>query len=168
MPTLQYTSAMQKRLTQRTAMMLHAALRHFPELRHKTITVGHTRAHLGVALREQFIIRLRVRHLSYNTIGHELTHLIQGQGGVPEGEKPCDIWTLARSPLFCDDAPTYLALPPYIRAQWQHYALCVRSLCVQAIQVRQTHRNYIQWLERQLSQLERAEARHTGQLSFSF
>lgn len=164
MPTLIYTSAMKKRLTQRAAMMLHAALRHFPELQDKTLTVGYTRAHLGSALRESLTIRLRVRNVSYNTIGHELTHLVQGNGLIPEGEKPCDIWTLARSPLFCDDAPTYLALPPHVRAHWPRYAMPVRELCVQALEVRKTRRNYIQWLERKLALLEEHEAQPCGQL----
>lgn len=168
MPTVQYTSAMKKRLTQRAAMMLYSSLRHFPELQDKIITVGYTRAHLGAALREQLTIRLRVRNLSYNTIGHELTHLIQGNGTIPEGEKPCDIWTLARSPLFCDDAPTYLVLPSQLRAHWPDYAVAVRNLCLQALEVRKTHRNYIQWLERELARLEQQHAQPSVQLRFPF
>lgn len=168
MPIILYTSAMKKRITQRAAMMLHAALRYFPELQDKTITVGYTRAHLGAALREQRTIRLRVRNVSYNTIGHELTHLVQGNGLIPEGEKPCDIWTLARSPLFCDEAPTYLTLPPHVRTHWPHYAVAVRNLCLQALAVRKSRRNYIQWLERELSQLERRDAQACGQLRLFF
>ena len=168
MPTLQYTSVMKKRLSQRAVAMLHASLRHFPELRGKTITVGYTRAQLGAAIREQLTIRLRVRNVCYNTIGHELTHLVQGAGEIPEGEKQCDIWTLARSPLFCDDAPTYLKLPLRVRLHWPQYALPVRELCVQAITLRKSHRNYIHWLERELHRLGEEQMQCVGQMSFTF
>ncbi|MDZ7344316.1 MAG: hypothetical protein ONA90_07355, partial [candidate division KSB1 bacterium] len=106
-----FTPQMKKRLTQRAHFMMRAALRHFPELQGKTITVGYTRAHLGAALlplhaeaQHELTIRLKVRRLTYNTIGHELTHLVQGlsrfdqslselaaEGRIPGGEKPCDI-----------------------------------------------------------------------------
>ena len=168
MPTLQYTSVMKKRLSQRAIAMLHASLRHFPELSGKTITVGYTRANLGAAIREQLTIRLRVRNVCYNTIGHELTHLVQGTGEIPEGEKQCDIWTLARSPLFCDDAPTYLDLPMRVRLQWPKYAVRVRELCLQAIEMRKSRRNYIQWLERELQTLAEEEPQAFEQLRFAF
>ncbi len=162
---------MKKRLTQRALFMLQTALRLFPELQGKTITVGYTRAHLGSALvphhaEAELTIRLKVRKLSYNTIGHELTHLVQGlshinhdQAASPEripgGEKQCDIWTLARSELFCDDAPTYLRLPSAVRENWRDYAQAVRSLCAAAIEKRATHRLYIAWLEEQIHRLAR-------------
>jgi len=147
--------------------MLQAALRFFPELQGKVITIGYTRAHLGSALiprdsEAELTIRLKVRKLSYNTIGHELTHLVQGlshlsssliDGRIPSGEKQCDIWTLARSELFCDEAPTYLKLPPVIRANWPSYACSVRALCVAAIAKRATYRLYIRWLEEQIHKL---------------
>jgi hypothetical protein len=144
----------------------------------KTLTVGYTRAHLGSALvprhaEAELTIRLKVRKLTYNTIGHELTHLVQGlshcqqdheTGGkrIPSGEKPCDIWTLARSELFCDDAPTYLKLPPAVREHWPHYANAVRSLCLAAIEKRPTHRLYIAWLEGQIRQLAQRSLQTNG------
>lgn len=160
---------MKKRLNRRTQFMLQAALRLFPELQGKAITVGYTRAHLGSALiprdgEAELTIRLKVRKLSYNTIGHELTHLVQGlshlnssstDGRIPSGEKQCDIWTLARSELFCDEAPTYLKLPAVIRGNWPSYAGSVRALCVAAIAKRATHRLYIRWLEEEIQHLAR-------------
>lgn len=168
MPTLHFTAIMKKRLSRRAVSMLHASLRHFPELHDKTITIGYTSAHLGSAIREQMTIRLRVRNVCYNTIGHELTHLLQGTGEIPEGEKPCDIWTLARSPLFCDDAPTYLNLPQRVRLQWPQYAVRVRELCLQAIAIRKSHRNYIQWLECELQTLAEEAPPPFEQLCFAF
>jgi hypothetical protein len=102
--------------------------------------------------------------LSYNTIGHELMHLVQGLSHldhpaatdrIPGGEKPCDIWTLARSELFCDEAPTYLKLPAAIRANWPSYARSVRALCIAAIEKRAAYRLYISWLEQEIHKLAR-------------
>jgi hypothetical protein len=166
---LRYTPLMKKRITRRAESMLRQALSLFPELGDQTITVGFTRAHLGSAIlqrspsaHEKLTIRLKVRKLTYNTIGHELTHLVQGLSGrnpaernshIPTGEKQCDIWTLARSELFCDDAPTYLKLKKDIRKNWSRYAGSVRALCIAAIEKRKTHRLYIQWLEAEIKNL---------------
>jgi hypothetical protein len=172
---LSFTPGMKKRLTRRAAAMIESSLRHFPELNGKKITVGYTRANLGsatVAYRGdavlRLVIRLKVRKLTYQTIGHELTHLIQGlaRGArakarlkgdqrIPSGEKQCDIWTLARHPLFCDDPPTYLKMPRPMRERWLDYAVDVRKLCVAAIAKRKKERFYIRWLESELSQLSR-------------
>ncbi|MCY4485575.1 MAG: hypothetical protein OXF11_00440 [Deltaproteobacteria bacterium] len=172
--TLSFTPQMEKRLTRRAARMIEQSVRQFPELRNMKIHVGHTKAKLGVAFiprafRPPLYIRLRVRGLTHNTIGHELTHLLQGltklpppEGvsawePVPIGETQCDIWTLARSDLFCDDAPTYLRMPRAVRENWRDYARRVRSLCVEAIRQRPVRRTYIRWLESQIAELpERA------------
>jgi hypothetical protein len=166
---LRYTPLMKKRITRRAESMLHRALSLFPELVNRTITVGYTRAHLGSAILqrpegadEKLTIRLKVRKLTHNTIGHELTHLVQGLSGknaagrnsnIPKGEKQCDIWTLARSDLFCDDPPTYLKLKREMRENWSRYAGTIRTLCIAAIEKRKTHRLYIQWLEAEIKKL---------------
>ena len=148
--------------------MLHNALRYFPELHGKTITVGYTRTHLGAAIPEDFTIRLRARKVTYNTIGHELTHLVPGMHLIPEGEKQCDLWTLARSILFCDEAPTYLKIPSLLRHEWPAFAERVHRLCAQAIAIRNTRRYYIQWLERELQSLGAFDRSHAQQLTFAF
>lgn len=173
---LTFTPLMKKRLTSRASKMIQRSLRYFPELHGKTITVGLTRKHLGSAsisyragAISRLIIRLRIRKVSYQTIGHELTHLVQGlaygdrsisgslvQSRIPSGEKQCDIWTLARHSLFCDDPPTYLRLPRIVRDQWPRYAEPVRTLCMAAIEKRQSHRLYIRWLELQIRQLSKS------------
>jgi hypothetical protein len=167
------TALMRKRLTRRAQEMIERSLTHFPELNGQIITVGYTRKHLGsatVTYRKGIIsglaIRLKVRKLTYQTIGHELTHLLQGLAHaarsrarsadperIPSGEKQCDIWTLARHELFCDDPPTYLRLPRVMRESWPAYAPAVRALCLQAIDKRKTHRRYIQWLEAEIRAL---------------
>ena len=168
-----FTAHMKRRLTRRALAMLELALRQFPELDGKRITIGYTHAHLGSALlprdptaESKLTIRLKVRKLTYNTIGHELTHLAQGLSRqsavtvrIPGGEKQCDIWTLARSSLFCDDAPGYLKLPRAVREKWPQYARSVRTLCIAAIEKRKTYRFYLQWLEAQIKQLARRPSR---------
>jgi hypothetical protein len=186
-----FTPRMKKRLTKRVIDMLQNTLRQFPELKDKKITVGYTSAHLGSALvplrpeaAEKLTIRLKVKTLTYNTIGHELTHLLQGLSKIhwkekkvgkdetiPYGEKQCDIWTLARSQLFCDDAPTYIRLPRPIRENWPAYSQSVRRLCIAALEKRKTHRLYIQWLEARIKALAtrpRAEPKTGEQISLPF
>lgn len=178
--SLSFTPPMKKRLTPRTQAMLERSLRHFPELKDKPIVIGYTRANLGSATvnyrpgtAPMLVVRLNVRKLTYQTIGHELTHLVQGltpgsaaksraegRGKIPAGEKACDIWTLARHPLFCDDSPSYLRMPRVIRDRWTDYSEPVRRLCITAIEKRKTHRRYIRWLEAQFREL----ARRTGSI----
>jgi hypothetical protein len=184
---IRFTPLMQKRLTHRAEAMIQRALGYFPELDGKTITIGYTRVHLGSAVMSrrrdcepQFVIRLKVRDLTYQTIGHELTHLVQGlsQGDqqatfhrIPSGETQCDIWTLARHELFCDDAPTYIKMPRFMRDFWPHYALAVRRLCVDAIAKRVLYRPYIRWLETEIAMLARTPLQEAGtprQLSLPF
>jgi hypothetical protein len=170
------TPLMQKRLSRRAEEMIESSLPHFPELEGRTITVGYTRRHLGsatVAYRNgaisRLIIRLKVRKLTYQTVGHELTHLVQAlahaepmrnsfgdRTRIPSGEKPCDIWTLARHEVFCDDPPTYLRLPRVMRELWPRYAAAVRALCMAAIDKRKTYHPYIQWLETEIRKLAAA------------
>ncbi|HWP57231.1 MAG TPA: hypothetical protein VNL14_05040 [Candidatus Acidoferrales bacterium] len=185
-----FTAAMQKRLSPRVRAMLDRSISFFPELKDRTITVGVTRANLGSAVLARrgtaivkLTIRLNVRALSFQTVGHELTHLAQGvaraslkaargrRGLIPAGEKQCDVWTLARSRLFCDEPPTYLRLPKQVRADWSRYAGRVRALCIAAIARRKRERFYIRWLESEIAKLgrERASPRPPpAQLSLPF
>lgn len=172
MPQLRLTAQMKQRLSRRTLDMVQHALGCFPELQDAAITIGYTRKHLGsatVIYRKgelyQLIIRLRVRKVTYHTIGHELTHLVQGlayghrgsrsadPAHIPVGETQCDIWTLARDPLFLDDPPTYIKMPRSMREHWPDYADAVRQLCIEAIAKRPTQRLYIQWLEKEIGRL---------------
>lgn len=176
---LKLTPQMKQRLTRRTLEMVQRSLGHFPELKDAAITIGYTRKHLGSATviyrrgeLHKLIIRLRVRKVTYHTIGHELTHLVQGLSygerygnrnaapdRIPSGETQCDIWTLARDPLFLDDPPTYIKMPRSMREHWPDYAEAVRELCIAAIAKRYTHRQYIRWLEQEIAQLAKAPKR---------
>ena len=172
---VRFTPLMQKRLTQRAEAMIERSLEYFPELQGKAITIGYTRVHLGSAVinrkrdsEPELLIRLKVRKLTYQTIGHELTHLVQalslGSGPpayerIPTGETQCDVWTLARDTLFCDDPPTYIKMPRLMRSLWPNYALAVRRLCLAAIAKRSSFRPYIRWLESEIATLTRAPRR---------
>ena len=173
---IRLTPLMKQRLTRRAYEMIERSLSCFPELKEATITIGYTRKHLGSAtvvyrkgVISRLIIRLKVRKVTFQTIGHELTHLIQGLGRgnlsapraidpdrIPSGETQCDIWTLARDPLFCDDPPTYLKMPRNMRERWPDYSESVRELCIAAIEKRHTHRQYIRWLEEEIRKLSKA------------
>src|SRR5207237_10774619 len=81
---VRFTPLMKPRLTRRAREMIERSLPHFPELQGKTITVGYTRKHLNSATIiyhhnsiSTFIIQLKIRKLNYQTINHELIHLIQ-------------------------------------------------------------------------------------------
>ncbi len=176
---LRLTPQMKQRLTRRTLEMVQRSLGYFPELKDAAITIGYTRKHLGSATviyrrgeLHKLIIRLRVRKVTYHTIGHELTHLVQGLSygerygnrsvdpdRIPTGETQCDIWTLARDPLFLDDPPTYIKMPRAMRENWPDYAEAVRDLCIAAIAKRHTQRQYIRWLEQEIAELAKAPKR---------
>ena len=154
---IELTEPMQRQITPEIRRRIELALAEFPELVSHKVTVGATRsARLhGNAEGEKGIIRLSTRRrigVTYFTIGHELTHLLQkpGLGLVPSGEVSCDIWTLARSELFLDEMPTYLGPLDCQAKTWTFHARAVRSLCIQAIQVRKINRRYIAWLQGKL------------------
>jgi hypothetical protein len=92
--------------------------RFFPELDAMTVRVGlaQKRGVLGWGSMdpERPGIWVRPRRLDYFTIAHEMTHLLQARGLVPGGERACDLWALARTPLLVDHAPGYLRVPPVL------------------------------------------------------
>ena len=93
--------------------------RFFPELEGLTVRLGlaQKRGVLGWGSLdpERPGIWVRPRLLDYFTVAHEFTHLLQARGLVPMGERACDLWALARSPLLIDKPPGYLRLPQPVR-----------------------------------------------------
>ena len=87
----------------------------FPELEGITVRVGLVRKPgvlgWGSLHPDHPGVWVRPRRLDYFTIAHELTHLLQARRLVPSGERACDLWALARSPLLIDAPPGYLRLP---------------------------------------------------------
>ncbi len=131
--------------------------KHFPELRARTITVGYTSSG-GRASKHLMKIAIQPgsKVYSYALIAHELTHLIQGSAGIPGGEKACDLWTMARHPLFNEIPPSYLDIPQGITDEWDAYKDLIREKAIQAIVMRrQGLRRYIQWFEKEVACLQK-------------
>src|SRR5262245_48043724 len=107
----------------------------FPELEGLCIRVGlaQKRGVLGWGSLDpdQPGVWVRPRRLQLFTIAHEFTHLLQARGLVPHGERQCDLWALARSPLLIDSAPNYLRMPRALRrgrpTNDQAHALCAAA-----------------------------------------
>jgi hypothetical protein len=154
---IQLTRPMEKAMTQDLLQKIERAALEFPELDACTVKIGlvmNSNVH-GSADSTINTIRLNTMQksgMSYFTIAHELTHLLQkpGLGTVPNGEVQCDIYALARSPLFTDDMPTYLPGLRCNKREWKQHATAVRELCVEAIKVRSVRRTYIMWLTQAL------------------
>jgi hypothetical protein len=158
MARLILTDRMAKVASEELVQRLKASLELFPELGDEPVTVGVTASRWldGLAFPAERHIRLnpfRRRMVTYHTIGHELTHLLQPPGLplIPSGEVQCYIWTLARHPLFRDEKPTYLEVNCDGRS-WRRHAAAVGELCRRAIDERTRNRRYIVWLRRKLEE----------------
>lgn len=95
--------------------------RFFPELDGSTVRLGLARKPgvlgWGSLDPDQPGIWVRPKRLDYFTVAHEFTHLLQARRLVPAGERQCDLYALARSPLLVDTPPGYLRLPRGLRAR---------------------------------------------------
>jgi len=105
----------QKRIRERIEFVRYF----FPELEGVTVRVGLAQKPgvlgWGSLDPERPGIWIRPRRLEYFTIAHEMTHLLQARKIVPRGERACDLWALARTPLVVDTSPGYLRLPRALR-----------------------------------------------------
>lgn len=91
----------------------------FPELESLTIRLGFAQKRgvlgWGSLDPDRPGIWVRPRRLETFTVAHEFTHLLQARGLVPRGERSCDLWALARSPILIDSPPGYLRVPLRLR-----------------------------------------------------
>ena len=115
----------------------------FPELEGITVRVGIAKKRgvlgWGSLDPDQPGIWVRPRRLDYFTIAHELTHLLQARNLVPRGERACDLYALARTPLVADHPPGYLRLPLELRRRRHllpQQAATLSALARQAIEAR--------------------------------
>ncbi len=134
--------------------MVNESLKKFPELSEDKITLGITHVNDGNAELDNYKIRLNPRRITYFTIGHELTHLLQFKGDLPMTEKSADVFTLARSMLFLDEPPCYLKVPRKLQNYWEENSISIHEICKDSIEYRKRNRNYIKWAENKLSQLK--------------
>ena len=133
--------------------------RFFPEMNGATIRVGLARKRgvlgWGSLDPEHPGVWVRPRLTHFFTIAHEFTHLLQARRLVPRGERSCDLWALARSPLLIDAPPSYLRLPRALRDRrtlepWQP-ALLHETAC-RAIAARDRgDRRYLRRFEREVA-----------------
>lgn len=135
---------------------LDAARRYFPELADETVKVGITINAPGKADISGKGVYFRSRNVSYYVIGHELTHLLQGSGHVPKGERSCDLFTLARRVEFCDEAPNYIKVPKrlldergFIRKEFR--GMVHETAKAALVRRERGRKNYIAWFEKELS-----------------
>jgi hypothetical protein len=132
--------------------------RFFPEMEGVTVRVGlaQKRGILGWGSLDpqQPGIWVRPRKIDSFTVAHEFTHLLQARRLVPGGERACDLWALARSPLLIDKAPGYLKLPRALRyarlTPWMSSMLHAAAL--RALAAREAgDRRYLQRFEREVA-----------------
>ena len=140
----------------------------FPEVKGE-IKVGVTTSYKGLAATEtkgeltsEKLCFPPLRRMGLPTkyvIGHELMHIVQAKlESLPETERSCDVFTLARlPPSFIDYPPPYLRIPRGVRENWtsegsvQEHARVAHELAIEAIIIRDKNPRYIQWWESEFS-----------------
>jgi hypothetical protein len=140
----------------------------FPEVRGE-IKVGMTTSYKGLAATEtkgqltsEKVCFPPLRRMGLPTryvIGHELMHIVQAKlESLPETERSCDVFTLARlPPSFIDYPPPYLRIPKEVRKSWPgegsdpNHACIAHELAIEAIITREKNPRYIQWWEKEFS-----------------
>lgn len=142
---------------------VRSTIKLFPELDADRIELGLTRKPFTFAIaRTELEDRIKILinplyPITYFTFGHELTHFAQHLNSekkvIPYGEVQCDVWTLARDELFLDSQPFYLKLPKQAYNEWWRYSKIIRELCIEAIEIRKTEKQYLKWLDRKLMKL---------------
>jgi len=131
--------------------------RFFPELDGRVIRVGLTRAASGMAVQGGHELWINPSHVSYHTMAHELTHLLQGEGGIPSGERSCDVFSMSRHWTLNDTPPYYVRFPHSFldeRGRIRSEAsMTLYTTARRAIELRRSGlRNYIAFFERTLGE----------------
>lgn len=139
----------------------------FPELDGCSIRVGLTRSAAGFAAKEELCIWVNPYRLSLHTIAHELVHLLQFRGDLPQGERAADLFALARHPVLADDAPCYLRVPRSLAnasgtARPRALSL-LHGVAAEAVRRREAGlRTYLQWFEEELKRRWKEMRPETG------
>ncbi len=83
------------------------------------------------------------------TAAHEFMHLVQWPlHQVPNGERACELYVLARFGTRFQGAPYYLHIPRKAREDWESWAPVATELARQALEERrQGRRQYLRWWE---------------------
>jgi len=154
---IRVTRALQKhRSCRRTLEKVGYVRRFFPELDGVSLKIGLTRSSSGMAVPGGNEIWLNPFHVSNHTIAHEFVHLLQRRGtDVPQGERSCDLFSLARHWTLNDVNPSYVKVPPALLENdgtlAPRTAALVYHTAVESIRKkREGMRNYIAWFEARL------------------
>lgn len=147
------------------ARRLNRLHRYFPEVR-GGVRIGITRSLEGFAFQSdegdvKLMLEVRRRRNggwklpTYWTLGHELMHLAQfNSSGIPQGERACDVFALARlPPRFIDEAPSYLVVPRGCRGCWtRRHARLAHDVAKEAVALRSGGlKRYAVWWEREFN-----------------
>ncbi|MCI4352102.1 MAG: hypothetical protein L3K14_01755 [Thermoplasmata archaeon] len=83
------------------------------------------------------------------TAAHEFMHLLQWPlHQVPNGERACDLYVLARFGTLFQGPPNYLEVPRKARNHWASWAPVASELARQALEERRHgRRQYLRWWE---------------------
>lgn len=147
------------RLRNRVLSRVQYVRRFFPELDGETIKVGLTRAASGMAVPGGNEIWLNPFRVSYHTIAHELVHLLQCRElGIPQGEKSCDVFSMARHWTLNDVPSSYVTIPlDLIDSEGMltsRAAKLVYHVAARALELRESgKRRYIAFFESELAHL---------------
>jgi hypothetical protein len=135
--------------------------RFFPELEGIHLKVGLTRAASGMAIMGGNEIWLNPSQSSYHTIAHEFVHLLQTrEEGIPQGEKSCDVFSMARHWTLNDVPPNYVRIPTQL---WslrgtltEQGSRVLYDVALEALTRRKNGlRRYIAWFEARLAEMVR-------------
>jgi len=137
--------------------MVRIALSYFPELEGTWLRIGLARGVHGYASLEEPAIWLNPRGLNYQTIAHELVHLLQARGLVPMGERSCDIFALARDRILVDAPPVYLEIPDALATPGgglrEGASYLLHKTAREALRRRgEGERRYIRWFEKRVAE----------------
>ena len=171
-PSLVFTKPFIQRATpkmlDRFSKRFNSVAGFFPEVRGE-IKVGMTTSYKGLAATEKkgqltseklcFPPLRRMGLPTRYVIGHELMHIVQAKlESLPETERSCDVFTLARLPSsFIDRPPAYLRIPREVRENWRREgsdpdpACIAHELAIEAVITREKNPRYIQWWESEFS-----------------
>lgn len=147
------------RACNRILRRVYYARRFFPEFEGATIKIGLTQSAAGMAVPGSRELWLNPSQVSYHTIAHELVHLLQSRElGVPQGEKSCDVFALARHWTLNDVCPGYVRVPiPLLDGRGMFTDTGARLTFATALEAvgrrHQGMRNYITWFESRLGEL---------------
>jgi hypothetical protein len=164
---IRFTKMANASFTEKYKLRIIDVFKYYPELNSEIVCVGwitprgwaRGSAISSCDVNKTLKISLQPNEKNF-TIAHEFTHLLQakkkeGELKIPSGERPCDVWTLARLPLeLLDDFPSYITMSYQARKQWHDIKAKVRELALQAIELRKTKRRYIEWLEDEIRSIK--------------